>query len=67
MVIPRNLTLSTRTSSLPEKFGHEAWTSAHLHKGWVGLILCLLWEVKNEVPGLKKWAPYLGDDVHDAA
>lgn len=33
-----------RTSSLPTKFGLEAWGQFELHTGWTGLILCMLWE-----------------------
>ena len=51
--IPRNLVLSMRTSSLPEKFGQAEWKKFGLHTGWTGLILCMLWE---EVQGASsKW------------
>ena len=39
--IPRELTLSARTSSLPELLGKSSWKQSQLGKGWVGLILCL--------------------------
>ena len=42
--LPRSLTLSTRTSSLQSKVGARDWKKYQLHKGWVGLILCMLWE-----------------------
>ncbi|KAG9309236.1 hypothetical protein JVU11DRAFT_10716 [Chiua virens] len=42
--LPRTLTLSTRTSPLPSLFGLDAWRAHGLHKGWVGLILCMMWE-----------------------
>ena len=42
--IPRDLVLSMRTSSLPEKFGQAEWKKFGLHKGWTGLMLCMLWE-----------------------
>ncbi|KAI0081972.1 SET domain-containing protein [Panus rudis PR-1116 ss-1] len=59
--IPRNLTLSTRTSSLPEKFGQNAWKIFGLHTGWVGLILCMMWE---EAQGSSsKWAGYLSAHI----
>ena len=51
-----------RTSSLPEKFGQAAWKKFGLHKGWTGLMLCMLWE---EAQGpLSKWAGYLGERMH---
>lgn len=55
--LPRSLTLSTQTSTLPAAFGLEAWRKHKLHKGWVGLILCMMWE---EAQGNKgKWFTYL--------
>ncbi|KAG6375716.1 hypothetical protein JVT61DRAFT_3293 [Boletus reticuloceps] len=42
--LPRAITLSTRTSPLPALFGFDAWRAHRLHKGWVGLILCMMWE-----------------------
>lgn len=55
--LPRSLTLSTQTSTLPAAFGYEAWRKHKLHKGWVGLILCMMWE---EAQGNKgKWFTYL--------
>lgn len=42
--IPRDLVLSMRTSSLPQKFGLDAWKKFGLHQGWSGLILCMMWE-----------------------
>lgn len=42
--IPRNLVLSMRTSSLPEKFGQAEWKKFGLHTGWTGIMLCMLWE-----------------------
>ncbi|KAI0305377.1 hypothetical protein B0F90DRAFT_1697369 [Multifurca ochricompacta] len=56
--LPRDLTLSTRTSSLPSLIGHSDWKKHELHVGWAGLILCLLWEAaQNES---SKWSTYLG-------
>ncbi|KAF9452763.1 SET domain-containing protein [Macrolepiota fuliginosa MF-IS2] len=55
--IPRNLTLSTRTSQLPSTFGLDAWRKAKLHQGWAGLILCMMWE-RAQSPS-SKWAGYL--------
>lgn len=45
--LPRSLTLSTRTSSLPALIKNE-WEKFGLGKGWVGLILCMLWEEDRE-------------------
>ncbi|EJD02658.1 SET domain-containing protein [Fomitiporia mediterranea MF3/22] len=42
--VPRSLTLSTHTSELPKLIGEAAWKSLRLNKGWVGLILCMMWE-----------------------
>ncbi|KAF8520448.1 SET domain-containing protein [Hysterangium stoloniferum] len=55
--LPRSLTLSTRTSLLPKKFGEKEWKYYQLHKGWIGLILCMLWEDAAESNG--KWGDYL--------
>lgn len=56
--IPRSLTLSTRTSPLPKLLGEEVWRNYELHKGWVGLILCMMWE---EARGEEsKWYEYMG-------
>ncbi|KAI5116691.1 hypothetical protein M0805_002853 [Coniferiporia weirii] len=55
--IPRPLTLSTRTSSLPGLVGAAAWKSLQLDKGWVGLILCMMWE--ETLGERSKWAGYL--------
>ncbi|GJJ06311.1 hypothetical protein Clacol_000502 [Clathrus columnatus] len=55
--LPRSLTLSLRTSSLPMKFGLKAWRKHRLHKGWAGLILCMMWEDTNGEAG--KWFGYL--------
>ncbi|KZT29157.1 SET domain-containing protein [Neolentinus lepideus HHB14362 ss-1] len=55
--IPRTLTLSTRTSSLPRLLGDVLWNKHELGKGWVGLILCMMWE---EAQGpASKWSGYL--------
>ncbi|KAI0645857.1 SET domain-containing protein [Trametes meyenii] len=54
--IPRDLTLSMRTSTLPSLMGN-AWKEYGLHEGWAGLILCMMWE---EARGLEsKWSGYL--------
>ncbi|KAF8581597.1 SET domain-containing protein [Ramaria rubella] len=55
--LPRSLTLSTRTSLLPSKFGEREWKKFQLHRGWVGLILCMLWEDAAGDDG--KWSGYL--------
>ncbi|KIJ60009.1 hypothetical protein HYDPIDRAFT_117671 [Hydnomerulius pinastri MD-312] len=70
--LPRTLTLSTRTSPLPTLFGLDAWRAHDLHKGWVGLILCMMWEdawaIEGEFGGGRwggeegtkmRWAPYM--------
>jgi len=59
--IPRSLTLSTRTSQLPLLFGLDAWRKAGLHRGWSGLILCMMWEQASGPSS--KWQPYLGDRI----
>ncbi|KAG1848214.1 SET domain-containing protein [Suillus tomentosus] len=55
--LPRSLTLSTQTSSLPSAFGFEEWRKHKLHKGWAGLILCMMWEEAQGNQG--KWITYL--------
>ncbi|KAG1772541.1 hypothetical protein EV702DRAFT_976611 [Suillus placidus] len=55
--LPRSLTLSTQTSTLPSAFGFEAWRKHKLNKGWVGLILCMMWEEAQGNQG--KWITYL--------
>lgn len=55
--LPRALTLSTQTSTLPSAFGFEAWRKHKLHKGWAGLILCMMWEEAQGNQG--KWITYL--------
>ncbi|KIM69534.1 hypothetical protein SCLCIDRAFT_102571 [Scleroderma citrinum Foug A] len=63
--LPRVLTLSTRTSPLPQLFGLDKWRAHNLHKGWVGLILCMMWEdaCAHEqgigIPEAGKWTPYI--------
>ncbi|KAG5646254.1 hypothetical protein DXG03_004081 [Asterophora parasitica] len=54
--IPRSLTLSTRTSSLPSRFGVDAWQNMKLNQGWTGLILCMMWETAQGTSS--KWAGY---------
>ncbi|KAF8915609.1 hypothetical protein CPB85DRAFT_1550593 [Mucidula mucida] len=56
--IPRSLLISTRTSSLPERFGQEEWKQRKLDQGWGGLILCMMWEESQG--SSSKWGPYLG-------
>ncbi|KAF9227023.1 SET domain-containing protein [Gyrodon lividus] len=68
--LPRTLTLSTRTSPLPALFGLSAWRVHRLHRGWVGLILCMMWEDAwaherhsgdgEDKRGKATWAPYMG-------
>ncbi|KAL5485514.1 RMS1 [Sanghuangporus weigelae] len=55
--IPRSLTLSTRTSVLPRLLGDASWRSFQLNKGWVGLILCMMWEESRGSES--KWSGYL--------
>ncbi|EIM83024.1 SET domain-containing protein [Stereum hirsutum FP-91666 SS1] len=55
--LPRNLTLSTRTSALPGLLGLDEWKQHELHIGWAGLILCMMWE---EAQGASsRWSTYL--------
>ncbi|KAF9257983.1 SET domain-containing protein [Marasmius fiardii PR-910] len=56
--IPRSLTLSTHTSSLPNLFGAEFWKRHKLDEGWAGLILCMMWETAQG--SASHWAEYLG-------
>jgi len=57
--IPRQMTLSTRTSVLPDLLGKETWKEFKLDRGWAGLILCMMWE---EAQGASsKWSGYLAD------
>ncbi|KZT71724.1 SET domain-containing protein [Daedalea quercina L-15889] len=55
--IPRDLTLSTRTSVLPSRLGMETWKQSGLDKGWAGLILCMMWEESQG--SASKWSTYL--------
>ncbi|THU96739.1 SET domain-containing protein [Dendrothele bispora CBS 962.96] len=55
--IPRSLTLSIRNSSLPKLLGPQLWREKQLDKGWIGLILCMMWE--NAQGPSSKWAEYL--------
>ena len=55
--LPRDLTLSTRTSTLPTQMG-KAWKDHGLHEGWAGLILCMMWEESRGTES--KWSGYLG-------
>ncbi|OCH87879.1 SET domain-containing protein [Obba rivulosa] len=55
--IPRDLTLSLRTSSLPAKFGKDVWKHHELHNGWAGLMLCMMWE--ESLGASSKWSGYL--------
>ncbi|KAI6131503.1 SET domain-containing protein [Pisolithus croceorrhizus] len=63
--LPRSLTLSTRTSPLPLLFGIHKWRAHKLHKNWVGLILCMMWEDARAhddvpcIPGTAEWSPYM--------
>ncbi|KAI0066033.1 SET domain-containing protein [Artomyces pyxidatus] len=55
--LPRDLTLSTRTSKLPNLVGQMEWKKRGLHSGWVGLILSMMWE---EAQGsASRWRTYL--------
>lgn len=55
--IPRTLTLSTRSCALPDLFGNNSWTSFQLHRGWAGLILCMMWEESRAEQS--EWFQYL--------
>ncbi|KAF7305874.1 Ribosomal lysine N-methyltransferase 4 [Mycena chlorophos] len=55
--IPRSLLLSTATSALPRRVGLEQWRARKMHRGWAGLILCMMWETANGAAS--RWAPYL--------
>ncbi|KAG2118660.1 uncharacterized protein F5147DRAFT_800668 [Suillus discolor] len=44
----------------PSAFGFEDWRQHKLHKGWVGLILCMMWEEAQGNQG--KRITYLGSD-----
>ncbi|KAI3604827.1 set domain protein, partial [Moniliophthora roreri] len=55
--IPRSLTLSTRTSSLVNLMGQEKWKEYKLDEGWVGLILCMMWESAQGSTSF--WVEYL--------
>ncbi|KAI1795525.1 SET domain-containing protein [Ganoderma leucocontextum] len=54
--LPRDLTLSTRTSTLPALMG-KGWKEHGLHEGWAGLILCMMWEESRGAES--KWSGYL--------
>ncbi|KAJ7680818.1 SET domain-containing protein [Mycena polygramma] len=55
--VPRDLLLSTDTSALPGRVGLDRWREAKLHMGWVGLILCMIWETAQGPSS--KWSKYL--------
>ncbi|KAJ7282755.1 SET domain-containing protein [Mycena rebaudengoi] len=55
--IPRNLVLSTETSSLPDRVGQEHWRAMKLHLSWAGLILCMMWETAQGADS--RWSKYL--------
>ncbi|KAJ7020004.1 SET-domain protein [Mycena alexandri] len=55
--IPRELLLSTETSALPGRVGLARWREAKMHVGWVGLILCMMWETAQGPRS--KWSKYL--------
>ncbi|KAH9946963.1 SET domain-containing protein [Amylocystis lapponica] len=54
--IPRALTLSTRTSSLPARLGKATWAGFGLDIGWSGLILCMMWEEAQGAASM--WSEY---------
>lgn len=54
--IPRSLTLSIRTSTLPKLLG-ATWDKYQLGQGWAGLILCCLWEESRG--SASRWSGYL--------
>ncbi|EJF65011.1 SET domain-containing protein [Dichomitus squalens LYAD-421 SS1] len=54
--LSRDLTLSTRTSTLPTLMD-KGWKEHGLHEGWVGLILCMMWEESRGPES--KWSGYL--------
>ena len=55
--IPRTLTLSTRSCTLVGLIGSDSWVSFQLHRGWSGLILCMMWEESRATQS--KWHQYL--------
>ncbi|KAF7376573.1 Ribosomal lysine N-methyltransferase 4 [Mycena sanguinolenta] len=55
--IPRGILLSTETSTLPGLIGLDRWRDAKMHMGWVGLILCMMWETAQG--STSKWSGYL--------
>ncbi|KAK7000730.1 ribosomal lysine N-methyltransferase 4 [Favolaschia claudopus] len=55
--IPRNILLSTETSTLPSLVGLDRWREAKMHLGWVGLILCMMWE--SAQGSNSRWSKYL--------
>ncbi|KAF8199954.1 SET-domain protein, partial [Mycena galopus ATCC 62051] len=55
--IPRGLLLSAETSTLPGRIGIDRWRGAKMHMGWVGLILCMMWETAQG--SNSKWSAYL--------
>ncbi|KAJ7121334.1 SET domain-containing protein [Mycena crocata] len=55
--IPRGLLLSTDTSDLPGRIGLDRWKEAKMHIGWVGLILCMMWETAEG--SRSRWSKYL--------
>ncbi|KAA1471795.1 SET domain-containing protein, partial [Dentipellis sp. KUC8613] len=55
--IPRDVTLSSRTSTLPSLLGTSHWRNFGLAEGWAGIMLCMMWE---EAQGTSsKWSCYL--------
>ncbi|KAJ7782346.1 SET domain-containing protein [Mycena maculata] len=55
--IPREILLSTDTSTLPRRIGLDRWREAKMHIGWVGIILCMMWETAQGPSSI--WSKYL--------
>ncbi|KAJ6498807.1 SET domain-containing protein [Mycena sanguinolenta] len=55
--IPRDILLSTETSTLPGLIGLDRWRETKMHIGWVGLIICMMWETAQGPKS--KWSGYL--------
>ncbi|KAJ7451845.1 SET domain-containing protein [Mycena galericulata] len=55
--IPREIILSADTSDLPRRIGMDRWRDGQMHTGWVGLILCMMWETAQGSDS--RWSKYL--------
>lgn len=50
-----------RTSALPSLLGERSWRKFRLHKGWAGIILCMMWEEARGDDS--KWSVYLSENI----